>query len=693
MAQVFTDANYRCNPAGWALSALAALALSACGGGGDAFPGSTAQFQLSASVLPANVGLAEVQPSFHLSPVLPAEPPLASDATAEPSTQSVAPSMRAMATRRLTPDALQAAVQAAATTIQPAATASVVATYTPAQIRAAYGFPALPSSFTGLTATQAAQLGAGQTIYIVDAQHDPNAAAELAAFSSRFALPACTTRVIATTAARPLAAPSALSCDFSVVYSTPTGGMTSAVPAYNAGWATEIALDVQWAHATAPLARIILIEAADASMNSLLGAIQLANSMGPGIVSMSFGGAEGSWTASVDSSFAGAGMTYLAATGDNGAGVSWPSVSPKVVAVGGTTLTYTGTGSRSEVSWSGTGGGTSAYTAIPSYQTAAVPGMGSLARRTVADVSFNADPSSGQYVATQAPGSSAVSWMSVGGTSLSTPQWAGLMAVANALRLQSGKAVLGAPHSVLYGQIATSATSYSSVFADVTRGSDGTCTTCTARQGYDPLSGLGTPNVSNLLSALSGSTTTTPTPTPTPVTAPVVTAATVNGQVGTALSYTATATTSNSNPLTYTLSGAPAGMAIGSTGVLSWAAPVLGTYNVTVTATDTVTHLSGSAVVVVKIVAATPSGITITASSFSGTAGVALSGTIVVTDPGASAVSISLTGIQPGMVFSGTGLTLNMSWPKPVKGTYNLLVQVRDGAGKSASLTVPVTIK
>src|SRR5256885_12271787 len=85
--------------------------------------------------------------------------------------------------------------------------------------------------------------------------------------------------------------------------------------AYNAGWATEIALDVQWSHAIAPLARIVLIEAPDASTNSLLRAVQLANAMGPGVLSMSFGTAEGSWTTSVDSVFGASQMTYLAEIG------------------------------------------------------------------------------------------------------------------------------------------------------------------------------------------------------------------------------------------------------------------------------------------------------------------------------------------------------------------------------------------
>ena len=71
---------------------------------------------------------------------------------------------------------------------------------------------------------------------------------------------------------------------------------------------------MQWAHATAPLARIVLIEAPDGSLKNLLGAVTLANAMGPGGVSMSFGSPEGTWTASADAAFAAPGMSYLAAS-------------------------------------------------------------------------------------------------------------------------------------------------------------------------------------------------------------------------------------------------------------------------------------------------------------------------------------------------------------------------------------------
>jgi len=646
----------------------------------------------------------------------------------------------------------------------PMATGTVSATYTPAQIRAAYNLPDLPAAGTTLTAAKAAQMGAGQTIYIVDAYHNPNTIAELAAFNQKFALPTCTSKTIAINSILPLASASNTACEIAVVYNTAAGTMTATAPAYNAGWATEITLDVQWAHATAPLARIVLIEAPDASLNSLLGAVKLANSMGPGVVSMSFGAPEGSWTASVDSVFTAPQMTYLAATGDSGMAVSWPSVSPNVLAVGGTTLSYSGPGTKSEVSWSGTGGGISAYSAVPSYQTNAVPGMGFPARRVVADVAFNADPATGQYTATIAPGSSTVNWLSVGGTSLSTPQWAGLIAIANANRALISKAAIGLPHTVLYGQLATSPGTYASNFTDITSGSHGNCGTCYAKVGYDELAGLGTPNATNLLNSLTGTNASAAPTVPstavtgtvgtalsftvsaiasnpltftlsgapggmsinnagvvtwaTPVagkysavvvakdsvtgltgqgtysltisnpTAPTLTAANIIGRPGVALSFTATAV--SNNPVTYALSGAPAGMTINSTGVVSWPAPVIGTYTVTVSAKDTKTGLTGTAAYSVKIA---NSGPVITASAINGTAGKALSSSINIADPSATSFTISISGVPLGMTFSLSGMNVLVNWATPVAGNYSLKVVVTNNNGLSSQATIPVSIK
>lgn len=768
--------------AGWLLSLCAAMLLNACGSAGEsasqqvasALASSTTTLQLEPAMLPDAVAAQVVQPLFHAAPVLLNEPHDADDnaASRPPREQVVSAGFAGISTQRLTAQALRAAPQAmpaegAATaegSATPMATSSVVTTFSPAQIRAAYGFLPMPAAGTTLTPAQAAQLGAGQTIYIVDAMHDPNAAAELAAFNQKFGLPACTSKTIATSSSLPLAAASMSGCEFSVVYSTASGTMTSAAPVYDSGWATEIALDVQWAHATAPLARIILIEAPSATIKSLLGAVQLANALGPGIVSMSFGATEGNWTASVDSNFNHSRMTYVAATGDSGASVQWPAVSPFVVAAGGTTLTYSGTGARAEVAWSKTGGGTSLFTPTPSYQTNAVPGMGNMAHRTVADVAFNADPATGQYVAVIAPGSTAARWLSVGGTSLSTPQWAGILAAANALRALAAKPALGAPHAVLYGQIATVPGNYAAEFADITKGSDGSCATCTARVGYDQLTGLGTPNVANLLGNLSGVTV--------PATAPLVTSASIRGNVGTVLTFTVSVSAPNpvtyaligapsgmtisaagivtwatpvagsytvivtandgttgltgqgvypiaiaapqapqvgsatisgrpgvalsftvavtgSNPVTYSLIGAPSGMTISTSGVVSWPSPVLGTYPVTVIAKDSKTGLSSQGVYTVKIAAAGP---VITAPAMNGVAGKPLTGTITLSDTGSSSITVTLSGAPLGMMFSVKGTTIIANWASPATGSYTLKVSAIDSAGLSAQASVPITI-
>jgi hypothetical protein len=680
------------------IAVAAAFLLTACGGG-DGLSASAIESQVATSTTTLTMNMATLpdaaasqmaQPFFHSAPGLLTEPDDSDranpDASAHrtPRRHRLTDTVADLSTRQLTVQDLREPHRRRArqnpwmpvdAAVTPMAASTVVATYSPAQIRAAYGLPALPALGTPLTASQAAQLGAGQTIYIVDAQHDPNVAAELAAFNQKFGLPGCTSKTIAVTAALPLPAASATACEFSVVYNTAAGAMTPTAPAYDAGWATEITLDVQWAHATAPLARIVLIEAADATLNSLLGGVKLANAMGPGIVSMSFGANEGNWTASVDSVFTAPGMSYLAATGDSGAAVSWPSVSSNVLAVGGTTLTYTGTGARSEIGWTGTGGGVSAYTATPGYQTPAVPGLGSLGRRAVADVAFNADPASGQYVAVQTPGSASVSWLSVGGTSLSTPQWAGLLAVANASRAQVGKTALGAPHAVLYGQISTVPGTYYSAFSDITQGTDGPCALCTAKAGYDPLTGLGTPNVTGLLSALVGAGT---------AAAPVVTPAAISGVVGSPLSFTAAVIAPN--PVSYTVSGAPAGMTMASTGVVSWATPVLGSYKVTVTAKDSKTALSGQGVYTVTI--APQAAPVVTAASVSGTAGVALSYAISV--KAANPVTYTLSGAPAGLTIGSTGV---LAWAKPVAGGYKVTVVAKDSkTGLSGQAVITLAI-
>jgi subtilase family serine protease len=265
----------------------------------------------------------------------------------------------------------------------------------PAMIKTVYGFP---------TATTA---GAGKTIAIVDAYNDPTAESDLGVFSQAFGLPACTT---------------ANGC-FSKV--NQTGGST--YPATNAGWALEISLDIQWAHAIAPGAKILLVEASSNSFANLLAAEDYAKTHAQ-YVSNSWGGSEFSGENSFDSHFVQNGVSFFVSAGDAGLPAEYPSTSPNVISVGGTTLHFNGAGAfTSETGWTDGGGGCSAYEAAPSAQSGfagyaqagCAPG-----RRATPDVSLDADPASGVSVYDSTPYQQQQGWFTVGGTSASSPMWA-----------------------------------------------------------------------------------------------------------------------------------------------------------------------------------------------------------------------------------------------------------------------------
>jgi subtilase family serine protease len=574
----------------------------------------------------------------------------------------------------------------------------VVHTYTPAQIRTAYQMPALPTGLnysstntSGLTPAQLASLGAGQTIYIVGAFDDPNIATELDTFNRQFNLPTCTTVNLTVSQTLPLAAASTANlCSFSKVYADPSatqsgGTLSPNVPNYDAGWATEMALDVQWAHATAPLARIVLIEAADANQTSISNAIALANRMGTGVVSMSFGANEDTTTPALDSLFGQTGMTYVAATGDTGtaSGPMWPSVSPLVLAVGGTTLTYNASnGTRIESAWSSTGGGTSQYVTLPSYQNTNVQGF-NFNRRSVADVAFNGDPYTGQYVYTLSPGNVA-KWISAGGTSLGTPQWAGMIAVLNAQKGLSSQGLVGLMQGWIYPAATSNGTLWgaSRPFLDITTGNSGSLA---AAVGYDIPTGLGTPNLNALICMATGSNTgaCSTSPTPTPVSAaPLVSAQTVNGAVGQALTFNVQYTAAHA--VTWTLSGNPMGMVINASGQVTWATPVAGNYLVTVTATDAVNQTTGTAVYAVNINAA--HSVDLINVTLSGNAGVALTYNLPTSVRFSRDLLTYSTTLLPtaGSNTSSVpaGLTLSaygqLSWASPVQGTYHVTVNAVD---------------
>jgi subtilase family serine protease len=250
----------------------------------------------------------------------------------------------------------------------------------------------------------------------------------------------------------------------------------------NSGWALEAALDTQWAHAIAPNAKILLIEAKSASLTDLLAAVDYARSRSDVVaISMSWGGNEFSGESNYDYHFTSIyGATWFASSGDSGNGVSWPAVSSKVIAVGGTKLTFNLDGSLlSETAWSGSGGGLSLYEPEPSYQVLYnVPNANG--KRAVPDVSYNADPNSGVSVYDSTLIQGQRGWFQIGGTSAGAPQWAAIKSLG-----------LSASNDKFYTDATTA---YPSYFRDITSGTNGACVLyCTAATGYDYVTGLGSP--------------------------------------------------------------------------------------------------------------------------------------------------------------------------------------------------------
>ncbi len=275
----------------------------------------------------------------------------------------------------------------------------------PKAITTAYGFPT-----TG---------GAGKTIAIVDAYDDPTIASNLNTFSSQYGLPTCTTTN---------------GCFTKV---SQTGGTT--FPRATSGWGLEISLDVEWAHALAPSAHILLVEATSNSDTNLFVAVTYASQHAQ-YVSMSWGGTEYTGEATFDADFTAApSVSFFAASGDSGRRVVYPSASPDVISVGGTTLTVTKTtyAWKGETAWVKGGGGCSAFEpasaaqrAFPSYDQ---PGATCGGNRATPDVALDGNPSTGVSVYdTEQLSTGLQRWLKVGGTSASAVLWAARAAVSGA---------------------------------------------------------------------------------------------------------------------------------------------------------------------------------------------------------------------------------------------------------------------
>jgi subtilase family serine protease len=312
--------------------------------------------------------------------------------------------------------------------------------YTPSQLTSAYGLNAI--TFTSSTGSTVKGDGTGETIALIEMFSDPNLQSDLATFDAKYSLPNPTLTVV-----------------------NLAGSQT------DSSWAVEQCLDVEWAHAIAPGANILVVEAAPSDsqsqeLDNLLNAVNAArNTAGVVAVSMSWGFTEMPNESSRDSVFttpAGhSGITFIAASGDTGT-VEYPSASPNVLSVGGTTLNLSISGAyASEAAWIDSGGGYSLYEQEPGYQES----VQQTGMRSTPDVAFDADPNTGVEVYSTAPGSSQGSWQVVGGTSLGAPAWAGLIAIVDQGRALAGLSSLDGPTQTLPSLYAAGSTDFNSVSA------------------------------------------------------------------------------------------------------------------------------------------------------------------------------------------------------------------------------------
>lgn len=334
---------------------------------------------------------------------------------------------------------------------------------TPASIACIYGLVTETNNCNpNKTTINVAPHAGVKAIAIVDAYHYPYALKDLTTFSNQFGLPAPNLNVVYASGSQPPTNPN--------------------------GWEVEEALDLQWAHAMAPTAKIYLVEAASPQITSLLQAIKTATSLvqaaGGGVVSMSWGSSEFSGETTYDTYFNNTNVIYFASSGDS-AGVNWPCVSQNVICVGGTSLRLYNTNTTSnsvgdfdqEVAWADGGGGISAYAAKPTYQKTAVS-SGSF--RGVPDIALSADPNSGAWIYYTPSNSGQGSWGVVGGTSWASPMAAGI--TANSGTTSASTAVEAAK---IY------ASSFVTEFTDTKAGWCGAYYGLAAATGWDPCTGLG----------------------------------------------------------------------------------------------------------------------------------------------------------------------------------------------------------
>ena len=358
----------------------------------------------------------------------------------------------------------------AAAAVPMAASATTIAE-TPASIACIYGLVA-QSSGCNPTIVQTDATGGKNVIAIVDAFDDPNVEGDLQVFCNKFHLPFDLTK-------------------FQVEFAS--GKRPGSDTSTGKGWEIETSLDVQWAHAIAPDAKIILVEADSDSLTDLLAAVKRADQLvvqnGGGEVSLSWGEQESASETTNDAAFGTSNVVHFAATGDSFT-VSYPASSPQVIGVGGTSIVRDPSGSFvGETPWYdatnevGSGAGFSTIEDKPTFQ-ANIAGV-TFPNRGVADIAAVADPTTGVWVydSGNANFSTNQGWLIIGGTSAATP-------IIAAIASNSGQSpVSGATElQYIYSKIGTPAYAHAQSGKCGPNGkysSDGT--------GWNYCTGVGTP--------------------------------------------------------------------------------------------------------------------------------------------------------------------------------------------------------
>jgi len=418
----------------------------------------------------------------------------------------------------------------------------------------------MQNSYNLMPLYQAGQDGHGVTIAIIDSFGNPNMASDLANFNTQMGTPdMCGEPGVTCTSGMPTFQHVYWNGK-TQVKAPPPGSNGTGTQTRNI-WALETSLDVEWAHTIAPQANILLMTTNPAETLGVQGFPAMMNAEQfivdnheATVISQSFAAAEETFSSTQSLlnlrhafiSAASAGVTVLGSSGDSGTAnvdfqpvknprtfpfptVEWPASDPLVTGVGGTYLcTNANTGTsvdfasppancqnqtHREIGWVDAGGGFSHVFSRPSYQDTLPSGSTPIdaATRGVPDISYQASSRTGVLVYDTAPGDAAgglkcpsgnpcsAGWYVVGGTSSSCPQWAGLVAIADQIAGHG----LGQINPKLYA-LANSA-NYTSDFYDVTTGNNQTDPSIpgySATSGWDPITGLGTPNAANLVPAL-----------------------------------------------------------------------------------------------------------------------------------------------------------------------------------------------